>query len=91
MTLCGGYRTVLYCVVLQDDSDLYQNLLKELVEAGMSDQQQAGGGGGGSTSAEWMAAAQQRHKTKLHRKVDRKASKGRKTVTPNPNNTTTQP
>ena len=85
------WRRLSYCTVsyvLQDDSDLYQNLLKELVEAGMSDQQQAGGGGG-STSAEWMAAAQQRHKTKLHRKVDRKASKGRKTVTRNPNNTTT--
>ena len=59
-----------------DDSDLYQNLLKELVEAGM-DQNNPGGSG---TNSAWMQAAQQRHKTKLHRKIDRKASKGRKTV-----------
>lgn len=53
---------------------MYQNLLKELVEAGMSEEQ------GGQRGAEWLAAAQQRHKSKLHRKIDRKASKGRKTV-----------
>ena len=29
---------------------------------------------------DWLVAAQQRHKSKLHRKVDRAASKGRKTV-----------
>lgn len=60
--------------IRQDDADLYQNLLKELIEAGMSDQQD------GQRGNQWLVAAQQRHKSKLHRKVDRKASKGRKTV-----------
>ena len=38
----------------------------------------SGGGGVGTTSAQWLHAAAQRHRTKLHRKVDRAASKGRK-------------
>ena len=35
---------------------------------------------GGQQGREWLVASQQQHKSKLHRKVDRKASKGRKTV-----------
>ena len=49
--------------------DLYQQLLKELVEGG-----RAGGGAG-----DWQQAAAKQHRAKLHRNVDRKASKGRKT------------
>jgi protein AATF/BFR2 len=64
-----------YDMEAYDDSDLYQQLLKELVEGGAAG---VSGGGGGSTSAQWLRAAEQRHRTKLHRKVDRAASKGRK-------------
>lgn len=55
-----------------DDTDFYQQLLRDVIEA-----KGAGGGvgGGGGMGEDWMAMQKQR---KAKRNVDTKASKGRK-------------
>lgn len=53
-----------------DDTDFYQQLLRDVIEA-----KGAGGGAGGGMSEDWMMMQKQR---KARKNVDTKASKGRK-------------
>ncbi|KAI0033667.1 apoptosis-antagonizing transcription factor [Vararia minispora EC-137] len=53
-----------------DDTDFYQQLLRDVIDARGAD-----GGGGGSGQADWVLTQRQR---KARKKVDTKASKGRK-------------
>ena len=61
---------------IYDDADLYEQLLKELVDGGGGGGVGGGGGGGGLSELQRTAG---RRSAKLHRVVDRKARKGRKT------------